>query len=322
MAFKISGTTVIDDNCQIIAAGIATIGSGSSATILTDSGVSSIGAGITMDVTAGNVSIAGTIDIASFAVTSNITGLIPSNGSTIVSVSTSITITYDKAIQFVSAGTTSLTIGVSTLAGDVAYTYDKDSDRLDIQRNVLTILPPTIVAYGAGDTIFIRIPPDFLEPNSFSGTPETIADGAYSFTFDPTPIEGQIYQGGYVICVDAGSSCAWTIAPPSAQLGRDWFSRNDANTCAQTVTGYSGWFIASASQWQNPGYSCRANWPYNPGTYWTNTQIPTQATEAYYINMSTGTLGSCWPNDNAYSGPGNAGTPAGRNVRSFRCISY
>jgi hypothetical protein len=298
MAFKISGNTVIDDNRQVVLVGIATIGSGSSAVTFTDSGNTTVGSGITINVDSGDVSIGGTIFIGNFSVSPVIINYSPGIGSTSISSTTDITLTFNNGIEFVSGATTSLTIGLTTTAGAATYTYSTDSPNVSINRNVLTITqPPT---------------------GYFGGIPE----GLYDFQIDPTPVEGLLYEGGYVICVDAGSRCAWLIAPPSAELGRDWFGRTDANTCAETVTGYSGWFIASSTQWQNPGYSCRTNWPFNPGTYWTNTQLPSQGTEAYYINMSTGTLGSCQPNDQAYSGPGNAGTPVGRNVRSFRCITY
>jgi len=320
MSFKISGNTVIDNDRQVIIAGIATIGSGSSAVTFTDSGNTRVGSGITINVDSGNVSIGGTLSIGNFSVSPTIINYNPGIGSTSVSTLTNIQLSYSHGIQFVSGATTSLTIGLTTTAGDATYTYSVTDPKVSINRNVLTIAPPN-VGYVAGGTYYVTIPTGYIEATVFNDTFAGIPKGLYYFQTDPTPIEGQLFEGGYVICVDTSNSCAWIVAPPTAQLSRNWFDRNDASTCAQTVTGVSGWFIASCGQWQNPGFSCRTNWPFNPGTYWTNTAIPNQGQDAYYINMSTGTLGSCFP-DEGYSGPGKVGTPVTRNVRSFRCVSY
>ena len=39
---------------------------------------------------------------------------------------------------------------------------------------------------------------------------------------------------------------------------RQWYSRNDAVTCANSVSACGDWFIPTISQLQNPGFVCRS----------------------------------------------------------------
>ena len=334
MSFKISGNTVIDGDSNLNITGIATIGSGSSAISIGSTQVT-VGTGITFDLINQNLEINGTLSggitlqpsIQSFAIAAGTTDISREQ------LGAGLTFVFDYPMDVVSGATTTISMlyedpsypGIRTGfesvgIGSTFIEYSADGKCVTLKLS--------IDAYGEetkNNYIYPVIPDGFFCTFGFGCYPGLNAVGVaqtYRVGRRADLIPGQIFEGGYVICVDTGAACAWVIAPPTAQLGRNWFDRNDANTCAQTVTGYGGWFIATSSQWQNPGYSCRANWPYNPATYWTNHEIPTQSPDAYYINMSTGTLGSCWPLGDGYSGPGNNGKPVGRNVRSFRCVTY
>jgi hypothetical protein len=120
--------------------------------------------------------------------------------------------------------------------------------------------------------------------------------------------------GGNVICKGGGS--VWIVAPSAAEVVRNWWARNDANTSAQSLTGCSGWFVPSCGQLQNPVQVCRDYWDFpNPptGSYWSNTEFNAQA--AWYVNMSAGSAG-------CFFTPTAAGKSVGRLVRSFRTSAY
>jgi hypothetical protein len=98
---------------------------------------------------------------------------------------------------------------------------------------------------------------------------------ADSSTFSTTltttvPALGSDFQCGKLIC-NQGTSTRWVISVFSAQVSRTWYSRNDAITRAQQVSGGSGWFIPSGPQMRNPGYVCRTYWGGSSNfRYWTS----------------------------------------------------
>ena len=124
------------------------------------------------------------------------------------------------------------------------------------------------------------------------------------FGFDPEL--GDAYGGGYLICQSGG--VRWVVAPSSSQVSRTWFSRNDAITTAQSVSGCTGWFVPTCGQLQNPAYSCRSYWDSWYFIQWSSTAGAT-GTEAWVVYFSNGNVitsqrSNCW------------------GVRALRCVTY
>jgi hypothetical protein len=88
------------------------------------------------------------------------------------------------------------------------------------------------------------------------------------------PALGSSFGGGRLIC--RSSPVRWVVSPVASSVNRNWYSRGDANTRAQQVSGVSGWFVPTRAQLNNPGYSCRTYWDaYSTGgnhhdNYWSN----------------------------------------------------
>lgn len=119
---------------------------------------------------------------------------------------------------------------------------------------------------------------------------------------------GAFAEGGYVICKSTG--IAWIVAPISSEVSRNWYSRNDANTRAQQVSGCTGWFVPSCNQLQSPGYACRTYWDsYSSSAYWSSTENYPGSYDALYVNFT-----------NSFLNTGLKSTPI--CVRSFRCVTY
>lgn len=129
-----------------------------------------------------------------------------------------------------------------------------------------------------------------------------IGEGAFISGLGP----GTSVGGGFLIC--KSSSVAWVIAPYAAETSSTWYCRNDAVTCAQSVTGCTGWFIPTKSQLQNPGCVCQVYWDYIIPTsrYWSNTEY--NAAYAEVVCMATPTF--------------IANKALGLCVRAFRCVTY
>jgi hypothetical protein len=120
------------------------------------------------------------------------------------------------------------------------------------------------------------------------------------------PALGDFYGGGYLIC--EASSVRWVVAPSSAEVTRTWYSRNDANTRAQQVSGCTGWFVPTCGQLQNPGYTCITYWDsYCFNQYWSSTQCSSFGAWAVYVSAG---FSSVWLKT------------ASHCVRAFRCVSY
>ena len=131
---------------------------------------------------------------------------------------------------------------------------------------------------------------------------------AITYTNTGPPL-GSSFGGGFLIC--KASPLRWVVSPYSAEVSRDWYSRNDANTTAQSVSGCTGWFVPTVSQLQNPGYCCRSFWGpspcYTSGFYWSSTEANADcACRMYFQHGSAGTRHKS-----------NA-----RCVRAFRCVTY
>jgi hypothetical protein len=151
-----------------------------------------------------------------------------------------------------------------------------------------------------------------------SGTYRNITTGCINqsgtyrlFGFGPSL--GSSYEGGFLIC--KASPLRWVVSPYSAEVSRTWYSRDDANTRAQAVSGCTGWFVPTISQLENPGYCCRSFWGpspcYSSSLYWSITE---------YTGFPQG-CNACYLNFNA--GHGNRrGKPSTLCVRAFRCVTY
>lgn len=115
--------------------------------------------------------------------------------------------------------------------------------------------------------------------------------------------------GGNFICCGPSTE-KWFVSPFCTAVTRNWYSRGDAVTLADSCVGSCGWFIPSTSQFQNPGYSCRTYWDNCcSGAHWTNSPYPHDpGNRGTLINMSGGGLSDTgMPNSNIRS-------------RAFRCL--
>lgn len=130
----------------------------------------------------------------------------------------------------------------------------------------------------------------------------------------PGPPDGSSWCGGYLVCHDAG--VYWIVSSYSAQVRRNWYSRNDAATRAQQVSGQSGWFVPNGLQLQTYGYARRQYWDaydcQDPSTlassyYWTSQQITTSF--ACVINFRNGFQQSQRQECTNFA-------------RAFRCVTY
>jgi|DEB0MinimDraft_6_1074348.scaffolds.fasta_scaffold106006_1 hypothetical protein len=116
---------------------------------------------------------------------------------------------------------------------------------------------------------------------------------------------GTFMLGGNLVTRN-GDGGAWIAAPASTGvLGCTAFFAT-AISNAETASGYSGWFIPSISQLQNPIYTNKSNWESASGLFWSTT---VGGTGYCYINMNNGGLGSCYTTNSFY-------------IRAFRCVTY
>jgi hypothetical protein len=322
MAIKVNNVTAIDDSRNVSAAGIATVGSGNSTiTINGLAGIMSVGTGITMQGIPGNISIAGTLTAAGLNVPVSIVSISPAIGATSVSISTSIVISFNTAVSIAATGF--LTLRTGSAGGSAIATFGVGQlNNFLIASSVLNIVPPS--SLPAVSTIFTVIPSGLIKSTSanFVGL-NTAGANSHSFT-TLMPAIGSSYEGGRLICANLGNF--WIVAPSGAEVSRDWYSRGDANTRAQQVTGSTGWFVPTCAQLQNPGYVCRTYWDsYSSGNYWSDTfgghhtynQFTGMSppgrdilrTLGRFVNFTTGTTATTF-----------GGTVC--CIRAFRCVSY
>jgi len=114
-------------------------------------------------------------------------------------------------------------------------------------------------------------------------------------------------SGGHIIC--KASSTAWIVAPRCSEVSRTWYCREDAVTTANACASpFTGWFVPTITQLQNPGYTCRTFWDSFSSTgYWSSTEHnATCACRVYFTNGSTTSRAKT----TTYC------------VRAFRCVTY
>jgi len=127
---------------------------------------------------------------------------------------------------------------------------------------------------------------------------------------DNGPPLGSSLGGGFLICKQS-PNLRWVVSPYSAEVSRDWYSRNDANTTAQSVSGVGGWFVPTISQLYNPGYICRSFWGPSPCytniRYWSSTDYDANSAHVvfFYAGDTRGHHKENW-----------------FCVRAFRCVTY
>jgi len=291
MAIKISGTTVIDDSKNIVNANDIFVGTG-----------------ITMTASSGSISIAGTLTAASVDFPITPTSFSPSDGATGVSLVSNIVITYNQFIEKPSTGigtTANITLRDSSAVGTIIETIGVSSSSVAIDGSVVTITPSPFP-----ETTDIYVVIDEKAFVNSTGGDSPLLD-TYNFTTG-SPALGDPYEGGYLICQSGGTR--WVVAPISAEVSRNWFSRANANTVAQAVSGCTGWFVPSCAQLQNPGATCKTYWDaYSTTYYWSNSPAP--ASRYWHILL---------PSGGAVCGPGPPNLPGTLIwcVRSFRTVSY
>lgn len=116
---------------------------------------------------------------------------------------------------------------------------------------------------------------------------------------------GTCIEGGNLVYKSGG--IAWIANPAAACIRCVWTSRANAITCSQTVTGCTGWFIPTCSQYKSPIWGGRQYICSAPGAYWTDTE--STSTHAW-IAYGSG------PTVNALQKTRSYG------IRAFRCVSY
>jgi hypothetical protein len=78
-----------------------------------------------------------------------------------------------------------------------------------------------------------------------------------------------------------------------------------ANSC---LSPYTGWFVPTCAQLQNPGYTCRVYWDsFSSAAYWSSTEF--NATAAWFVGFNSGNAGYYFK---TYT----------RCGRAFRCVTY
>jgi len=225
----------------------------------------------------------------------------PANGATNVGVDTNITLTLN---QPPTRGTGTITLRSGSTSGSVIESFDAASSvRISISGNNYIIDPTSNLGFST--SIHTIIPSTAIV--GYVGLNTTGAD-THSFTTVALNL-GDSYEGGFLIC--KASPLRWVVSPYSAEVSRNWYNRNDANTRAQQVSGCTGWFVPTKPQLQNPGYCCRSFWGpspcYSSATYWSSTEC--NASNACFVHFNNG-------NADFHT------KTASFCVRAFRCVTY
>jgi len=313
MAIKISGTTVIDDSRNLVSVGVATVGSGNSAVILNGiTGSLNVGSGITMNGNTGDINISGILTVGQLSVPVSIISFSPAIGATGVSAGdTKIVLTFNQTVGLGTTGFIQLKVGSAT-TGTLNQTLYPVNTTLSNGGTVLNLNNSAFP--NATNTIFPVMSSGFIVSNgtNFAGINTVGSATTYSFITKPLS-PGDSFGGGTLICQSGG--IRWVAANSNTQVDRSWYARADANTCAQAVTGCTGWFVPSCAQFENPGYVCRTNWCWQTaahGIFWSDTSAaPSFPDNACVVAMST-------PVPCSVRNP----MTVVRSVRSFRCVSY
>ena len=225
----------------------------------------------------------------------------PGAGATNVGVNTDVTLTFTSPPT---RGTGTITLRSGSTSGSVIESFNvSTSSSITVSGNNFIINPTSNLGFST--SIHTIIPSTAIV--GYVGLNTTGAD-THSFTTLNLNL-GDSYEGGFLIC--CASPLRWVVSPISAEVSRNWYARNDANTRAQEVSGCTGWFVPTISELSNPGYICRSFWGPSPcfssARYWSSTQA--QAYDACVICFSNGN-GACPSKTNTYC------------VRAFRCVTY
>jgi hypothetical protein len=282
MAIQISGCTVIDNDRNITNANNMCVGV------------------VTMTGSSGDIETPGTITAGDIDVPPTPIAFNPANGATEIISNTTIAITFS---QLVIKGTGNITLRDGSASGTVLQTIDVTSTSVTVSEAVVTITPNPIPALT---NVFVVV-----DAGAFTGISGNKIINTYNFTMDSLTL-GDAYEGGFLIC--CASSNYWIVAPSSSEVSRDWYSRGDANTRAQQVSGCTGWFIAGRETLQNPGYTCRTFWDsFSPTIYWSGTNIygfGSPGNNACTVNFTNGSSGESSKHRTTHC------------VRAFRTVTY
>ena len=223
----------------------------------------------------------------------------PPNGDTNVAVTTSFALTFTTPPA---QGTGTIEIKSGSTSGATFESFDAaTSPRISVNGNDWILTPTSTLEHST--QYFTVIPSGAID--SFTGINTVGTALTHAFTTKPLELS-DAYQGGYLICQSGG--IRWVVAPSSSEVYRSWYSRADANTTAQSITGCTGWFVPTCNQLKNPGFTCRIYWDtYSPSLYWSDTQHSSFG--AFNINFA-----------GVFHNDPNKNT--GRAVRSFRCVTY
>jgi hypothetical protein len=291
MAISIGGTVVIDDGRNII-------------------NVNDIKVGLVTITSSGNITTPGTITAAAINFSPTAILFSPADGATGITEFTNIVITFDQLVAKSTTGigtTANITLRNSSGIGTVIHTIGISSAGITISGPVVTIDPPGF-SLPASTDIYVVV--DAAAFKSSVGDRVSARIDTYNFTSRSAPALGDSYEGGFVIC--KASPLRWVISPRSAEVSRNWYSRDDANTRAQQVSGCTGWFVPTCGQLQNPGFCCRSFWGPSPCSspssgYWSSSECA-----AAYGCQLRFTDGLTY---------GNFKTSL-LCVRAFRCVTY
>ena len=295
MAIKVSNVNVID-NSRNVSAGIVTVGAGNSQTTIDgNTGIANIGIGITAEGSSGNLTISGILTAAGISVPPSVVSFDPADGAINVDTDSNFSITFDQYITGL-ATDKYIRIRSGSATGTVLQTITANSGSVSVTDATVTINPSNFPV----STVIYPV----IDEGAFFGVYGSPSQeiNTYNFTSYSIPNEGDLFQGGYVMCKTVDT--LWIIAPPEAQLYVDYNNRTTATTCAQTVTGYSGWFYPSLGQLQNPAYVCRQYSPNGFPSSWGNAQGQNN------VVYSNGAIG------------GEATSHTGFRAVAFRTVSY
>jgi hypothetical protein len=275
-----------------------------STSTLTIDPTSNLGIGVTHFVVVPNNAVAGYAGINTYSFRTStfaFSSINPANGATAIGVGTNITLTFNEPPV---RGTGTITLRSGSTSGSVIESFDAaSSGQISVSGNNWILDPTSNLEFST--SIHTIIPSAAIQ--NYVGLNTTGAD-TYSFTtVDPNP--GDPYEGGFLIC--KASPLRWVVSPYSAEVSRDWYLRNDANTRSQQVSGCTGWFVPTKPQLQNPGYCCRSFWGpspcYSPSTkYWSSTEHSA--------------FSGCLVDFTGHANVGNKLTT--HCVRAFRCVTY
>ena len=313
MAIKVSGTTVIDDSRNLGSVGIVTVGSGNSVTTINgNTGIINVGTGVTINAQTGDINTTGIVTVGQLVVPITVSSFDPAIGSTSVGVSSNIIINFNQTVGFGTTGFIDIHTGLNTTGGTLVERVGIGSARVTLDNGGRRLSIDPTANFGFISSFHLTMSGGFVAANgtNFAGINTVGSATTYYFRTKALAL-GDSYEGGFLIC--CASPVRWVVSPRSAEVSRNWYSRGDAATTAQQVSGCTGWFIPTCAQLQNPGYCCRSFWGpspcYSSTTYWSSSEA--SGFTAFNINFNTGS-------GNTFNY--NKADPC--CVRAFRCVTY